>query len=345
MNLLGPCLNPAQPKVQLLGVADPRLLRPIAETLRALGVERGLVVHGSGLDEMAIHGFTQAVRLTAASSRSSRSRPRRRGSPPAAGSDHRRLSGAKRAQAPRSAGRTRRRGRRDDRRAERRSASDDGRKSARSAPRDGDGAGRGSLRQRGRGTQPLHRGEPWLSRSEFSAGSPPARATSSRPLPRRFARRLAGKRTPRRAVSSTRWRSWAQGSSLRSRRLRLPRGRSRHRRCGDDCVRLRRRCRCAERAHRRALTSAARSTISRRARRVRRTDPCQGLLHRSAAGHRGPDRRCRRRSRHAVLAGRRRARAMIEEARRFGMDVLVEVHDEARDAARAGARSAADRHQ
>src|SRR4051794_17078011 len=64
MNLLGPCLNPAHPKVQLLGVPDPKLLRPIAETLRALGVERGLVVHGSGLDEVAIHGFTQAVRLT-----------------------------------------------------------------------------------------------------------------------------------------------------------------------------------------------------------------------------------------------------------------------------------------
>ena len=63
MNLLGPCLNPAQPKVQLLGVADPRMLRPIAETLRALGVVRALVVHGSGLDEVALHGFTQAILL------------------------------------------------------------------------------------------------------------------------------------------------------------------------------------------------------------------------------------------------------------------------------------------
>jgi anthranilate phosphoribosyltransferase len=63
MNLLGPCLNPARPKVQLLGVADPKLVRPIAETLCALGVERALVVHGSGLDEIALHGFTLAVRL------------------------------------------------------------------------------------------------------------------------------------------------------------------------------------------------------------------------------------------------------------------------------------------
>jgi anthranilate phosphoribosyltransferase len=63
MNLLGPCLNPARPKVQLLGVADPKLIRPIAEILHALGVERALVVHGSGLDEVALHGFTQAVQL------------------------------------------------------------------------------------------------------------------------------------------------------------------------------------------------------------------------------------------------------------------------------------------
>jgi anthranilate phosphoribosyltransferase len=61
MNLLGPCLNPARPTVQLLGVADPRLLRPIAQTLHALGVERALVVHGSGLDEVALHAFTQAI--------------------------------------------------------------------------------------------------------------------------------------------------------------------------------------------------------------------------------------------------------------------------------------------
>lgn len=63
MNLLGPCLNPARPKVQLLGVADPELLRPIAKTLQSLGVERALVVHGSGLDEVALHGFTRAVSL------------------------------------------------------------------------------------------------------------------------------------------------------------------------------------------------------------------------------------------------------------------------------------------
>lgn len=63
MNVLGPCLNPAEPPVQLLGVADPRLLMPVARTLQALGVEQALVVHGSGLDEVALHAETQAVRL------------------------------------------------------------------------------------------------------------------------------------------------------------------------------------------------------------------------------------------------------------------------------------------
>jgi anthranilate phosphoribosyltransferase len=63
MNMLGPCVNPAEPGVQLLGVADPALLRPVAATLAALGVARALVVHGSGLDEIALHGETQAVRV------------------------------------------------------------------------------------------------------------------------------------------------------------------------------------------------------------------------------------------------------------------------------------------
>ena len=63
MNLLGPCLNPARPRVQLLGVADPAMLRRIAEVLDAMGVERALVVHGAGLDEVALHGETRAVRL------------------------------------------------------------------------------------------------------------------------------------------------------------------------------------------------------------------------------------------------------------------------------------------
>ncbi|HEX8533400.1 MAG TPA: anthranilate phosphoribosyltransferase [Allosphingosinicella sp.] len=65
MNILGPCVNPAEPQVQLLGIADPKLLEPVAKTLAALGLQKALVVHGSGLDEIALHGPTQAVRLNA----------------------------------------------------------------------------------------------------------------------------------------------------------------------------------------------------------------------------------------------------------------------------------------
>jgi anthranilate phosphoribosyltransferase len=61
MNLLGPLVNPAQPSHQIMGVYDPALCRPVAETLGLLGCEAALVVHGSGLDEIALHGPTTAA--------------------------------------------------------------------------------------------------------------------------------------------------------------------------------------------------------------------------------------------------------------------------------------------
>jgi len=63
MNVLGPLLNPARPDVQIMGVSELRLIAPAAETLRALGTKAALVVHGSGLDEVALHGVTHAARL------------------------------------------------------------------------------------------------------------------------------------------------------------------------------------------------------------------------------------------------------------------------------------------
>jgi anthranilate phosphoribosyltransferase len=53
-NVLGPLTNPVGARRQLVGVFDVALVLPIAETLRALGSERALVVHGSdGLDELS----------------------------------------------------------------------------------------------------------------------------------------------------------------------------------------------------------------------------------------------------------------------------------------------------
>lgn len=60
-NLLGPLSNPSHPPIQLLGVYDPALCRPLAITLGLLGVEAALVVHGEGLDEIALHGSTTAA--------------------------------------------------------------------------------------------------------------------------------------------------------------------------------------------------------------------------------------------------------------------------------------------
>jgi anthranilate phosphoribosyltransferase len=53
-NLLGPLSNPARATHQVVGVAREDLVERIGPALRALGVQRGAVVHGgSGLDEVS----------------------------------------------------------------------------------------------------------------------------------------------------------------------------------------------------------------------------------------------------------------------------------------------------
>jgi anthranilate phosphoribosyltransferase len=54
-NILGPLTNPAGVKRQLTGAFSPDLIRPMAETLAALGSEAAWLVHGGdGSDELAI---------------------------------------------------------------------------------------------------------------------------------------------------------------------------------------------------------------------------------------------------------------------------------------------------
>ena len=60
-NIIGPLINPASPGRQLLGVYSEDWVEPMAETLHALGVKRGIVVHGrlpdnAGLDELSCAG-------------------------------------------------------------------------------------------------------------------------------------------------------------------------------------------------------------------------------------------------------------------------------------------------
>jgi len=62
-NLLGPLTNPAGAGAHLLGVYDPHLTLPVARVLGDLGVERAMVVHGAGLDEIATAGPTTVAEL------------------------------------------------------------------------------------------------------------------------------------------------------------------------------------------------------------------------------------------------------------------------------------------
>lgn len=53
-NVLGPLLNPARPKRQIIGVYSKELVKPICETLKHLGHQHAIVVHGEdGLDEIS----------------------------------------------------------------------------------------------------------------------------------------------------------------------------------------------------------------------------------------------------------------------------------------------------
>ncbi|MBE2896617.1 anthranilate phosphoribosyltransferase [Pasteurellaceae bacterium HPA106] len=62
-NILGPLINPAKPSRQLLGVYTPALIERYAQTALLMGHEHTIVVHGCGLDEVALHGETQVAEV------------------------------------------------------------------------------------------------------------------------------------------------------------------------------------------------------------------------------------------------------------------------------------------
>jgi anthranilate phosphoribosyltransferase len=62
-NVLGPLTNPAGADGQVVGVYDPDLVPVLARALRRMDLDHGLVVHGAGLDEIAVHGETTVAEL------------------------------------------------------------------------------------------------------------------------------------------------------------------------------------------------------------------------------------------------------------------------------------------
>lgn len=62
-NLLGPLANPANAAAQVMGVADESLMETMIEALKLLGVQRALVVHSDGLDEISTAGVTKIAEL------------------------------------------------------------------------------------------------------------------------------------------------------------------------------------------------------------------------------------------------------------------------------------------
>ena len=62
-NLLGPLANPAGARHQVMGVYEPRWVPVIGGVLAALGAARAFVVHGEGLDEIAVTGMTHVAEV------------------------------------------------------------------------------------------------------------------------------------------------------------------------------------------------------------------------------------------------------------------------------------------
>ncbi|AXG07659.1 anthranilate phosphoribosyltransferase [Haloplanus rubicundus] len=62
-NVLGPLTNPAGADAQVVGVYDPDLVPVLARALAQMDVGRAMVVHGSGMDEIALHDATTVAEV------------------------------------------------------------------------------------------------------------------------------------------------------------------------------------------------------------------------------------------------------------------------------------------
>jgi anthranilate phosphoribosyltransferase len=62
-NVLGPLTNPAGADAQVVGVYDPDLVPVLARALAQMDVDRAMVVHGSGMDEITVHDVTTVAEV------------------------------------------------------------------------------------------------------------------------------------------------------------------------------------------------------------------------------------------------------------------------------------------
>jgi len=63
-NVLGPLINPAFVRKQVIGVFSSEFMHPIAEALLSLGTENTYLVHGyPGMDEVSVSGNTKVIRV------------------------------------------------------------------------------------------------------------------------------------------------------------------------------------------------------------------------------------------------------------------------------------------
>lgn len=63
-NLLGPLINPASPKYQLMGIYSKDLCFAAAESLRLSGCQGAMVVNSGGYDEITLHNETNIAELS-----------------------------------------------------------------------------------------------------------------------------------------------------------------------------------------------------------------------------------------------------------------------------------------
>ena len=61
-NIIGPLSNPASVTHQMIGVYTPKLLQPVFEAMKTIGLKSGAVVHGyGGMDELSLEGENEVL--------------------------------------------------------------------------------------------------------------------------------------------------------------------------------------------------------------------------------------------------------------------------------------------